>query len=49
MSLPQKRKNQFCFDIQWKPLNVITLGWIETENFKQMIIITVCFLCYNEK
>ena len=30
--------------IQWKPLNVITLGQMESDNFNRMITITDCLL-----
>jgi hypothetical protein len=33
-----------CINIQWKPLNVITLGQMESDNINQMITITNCLL-----
>jgi hypothetical protein len=46
-TIKYRKKFKFKFNnpfvaliIQWKPLNVITLGQIETDNINQMIKIT---------
>jgi hypothetical protein len=36
------------FDLQWKPLNVISLGKIETDKINQMITITHLVVSYTE-
>jgi|688.fasta_scaffold234738_1 hypothetical protein len=44
------RKKEICLIlrfIQWKPLNVITLRWMKTDNINQMITITGSFYIVN--
>jgi hypothetical protein len=40
----QMLKSLMHTDIQWKPLNVITLGQTKSDNINQMITITDCFI-----
>jgi hypothetical protein len=35
--------------VQWKPLNVITLGQRESDNINQMITISSCLLIQSDR
>ncbi len=36
----ERKRDRQTNILQWKPLNVITLGWVETDNINLMTTIT---------